>query len=228
MLTYILQSPEVLMEMEEPAQESLKLFGLIMKGGFILIPIGILSIIAVYIFFDRFMAIKKASQVDNKFMLNIKDFVTNGNIEAAKSMARNTDSPIARMVEKGLMRIGRPLNDITTSIENVGRLEIYKLENKLSTLATISGAAPMLGFLGTVTGMIRAFYNIANAGNNINPGMLAGGIYEAMVTTAAGLAVGIVAYVCYNYLISMVEKVVHQMEATTVEFIDLLQEPAKR
>lgn len=216
------------MEMEEPAQESLKLFGLIMKGGFILIPIGILSIIAVYIFFDRFMAIKKASQVDNKFMLNIKDFVTNGNIEAAKSMARNTDSPIARMVEKGLMRIGRPLNDITTSIENVGRLEIYKLENKLSTLATISGAAPMLGFLGTVTGMIRAFYNIANAGNNINPGMLAGGIYEAMVTTAAGLAVGIVAYVCYNYLISMVEKVVHQMEATTVEFIDLLQEPAKR
>lgn len=228
MLTYILQSPEVLMEMEEPVQESLKLFSLIMKGGLIMIPIGILSIIAIYIFFDRFMAIKKASQIDNKFMLNIKDFVTNGNIEAAKSMARNTDSPIARMVEKGLMRIGRPLNDITTSIENVGRLEIYKLENKLSTLATISGAAPMLGFLGTVTGMIRAFFNMANAENSINPGMLAGGIYEAMVTTAAGLAVGIVAYVCYNYLVSMVEKVVHQMEATTVEFIDLLQEPAKR
>jgi biopolymer transport protein ExbB len=228
MLTFILQAPEVLMEMEEPAQESLKLFSLVMKGGIVLIPIAILSIIAIYIFIDRYMAIKKASKIDNSFMLNIKDYVANGNFEAAKSLARNTDSPIARMVEKGVLRIGRPLQDITTSIENVGRLELYKLEKKLPTLATISGAAPMLGFLGTVTGMIRAFYNMASAGNNVNPGMLAGGIYEAMITTAAGLAVGIVAFVCYNLLISMVEKVVHQMEATTVEFIDLLQEPAKR
>lgn len=226
MLAYILQAPEVLME--EPAQESLKLFSLVMKGGIVLIPIAILSIIAIYIFIDRYMAIKKASKIDNSFMLNIKDYVANGNFEAAKSLARNTDSPIARMVEKGVLRIGRPLQDITTSIENVGRLELYKLEKKLPTLATISGAAPMLGFLGTVTGMIRAFYNMASAGNNVNPGMLAGGIYEAMITTAAGLAVGIVAFVCYNLLISMVEKVVHQMEATTVEFIDLLQEPAKR
>jgi biopolymer transport protein ExbB len=226
MLTFILQAPEVLME--EPAQESLKLFSLVMKGGIVLIPIAILSVIAIYIFIDRYLAIKKASKIDNSFMLNIKDYVANGNFEAAKSLARNTDSPIARMVEKGVLRIGRPLQDITTSIENVGRLELYKLEKKLPTLATISGAAPMLGFLGTVTGMIRAFYNMASAGNNVNPGMLAGGIYEAMITTAAGLAVGIVAFVCYNLLISMVEKVVHQMEATTVEFIDLLQEPAKR
>lgn len=226
MLTFILQAPEVLME--EPAQESLKLFSLVMKGGIVLIPIAILSVIAIYIFIDRYLAIKKASKIDNSFMLNIKDYVANGNFEAAKSLARNTDSPIARMVEKGVLRIGRPLQDITTSIENVGRLELYKLEKKLPALATISGAAPMLGFLGTVTGMIRAFYNMASAGNNVNPGMLAGGIYEAMITTAAGLAVGIVAFVCYNLLISMVEKVVHQMEATTVEFIDLLQEPAKR
>lgn len=226
MLTFILQAPEVLME--EPAQESLKLFSLVMRGGIVLIPIAILSVIAIYIFIDRYLAIKKASKIDNSFMLNIKDYVANGNFEAAKSLARNTDSPIARMVEKGVLRIGRPLQDITTSIENVGRLELYKLEKKLPTLATISGAAPMLGFLGTVTGMIRAFYNMASAGNNVNPGMLAGGIYEAMITTAAGLAVGIVAFVCYNLLISMVEKVVHQMEATTVEFIDLLQEPAKR
>lgn len=226
MLSFILQAPEVLME--EPAQESLKLFSLIMKGGLVLIPIAILSVISVYIFIDRFMAIKKASNIDDKFMLNIKDFVANGNLEAAKAMARNTDSPTARMVEKGIMRIGRPLQDITTSIENVGRLEIFKLEGKLSTLATIAGAAPMLGFLGTVTGMIKAFYNMSTAGNNINPGMLAGGIYEAMITTAAGLAVGLVAFICYNLLVSMVEKVVHQMEATTVEFIDLLQEPAKR
>ncbi len=212
---------------EETGNQIFSILELVMKGGIVLIPIAILSIVAIYIFVERYLTIKKAAKIDDKFMLNIKDYVANGNIEAAKTLAKTTDSPIARMIEKGVIRIGKPLQDISTSIENVGKLEIYKLEKKLATLATIAGAAPMLGFLGTVTGMIRAFYNMSQAGNNINPGDLAGGIYEAMVTTAAGLAVGIIAYVCYNLLVSMVEKVVHQMESNSVDFIDLLQEPVK-
>ena len=212
---------------EEAVKETYNVLELVLKGGIVLIPIALLSIIAIYIFAERYSTIKKASKVDPKFMLNIKDYVANGNIEAAKTLSKNTDTPIARMIEKGVLRIGKPLQDINVAIENVGKLEIFKLEKKMATLATIAGAAPMLGFLGTVLGMIKAFYNISSAGNNIDPGMLAGGIYEAMITTAAGLAVGIIAYVCYNLLVAMVEGVVHQMEATSVEFIDLLQEPAK-
>lgn len=211
---------------EEVAQESIKILDLLMKGGVVLIPIGILSIIAVYIFVERYLTIVKASKVDPKFMLNIKDYVVNGNIEAAKTLARNTNSPTARMIEKGVIRIGKPLQDISVAIENVGKLEIYQLEKKLATLATIAGAAPMIGFFGTVTGMIKAFFNIAKAGQNVNANLLAGGIYEAMITTAAGLAVGILAFIGYNLLVALVEKVVYQMEATSVEFIDLLQEPA--
>lgn len=196
-------------------------------GIVIVALIFILSIIAVFIFFERYFTIKNAANVDPHFMNNIKDYVVNGNIAAAKDMCMRTESPVARMVEKGIMRIGRPLKDISTSIENVGNLEIYKLEKGLSTLATISGVAPMLGFLGTVTGMISAFFTLSVSGNNIDPGQLAGGIYEAMITTAVGLAVGIISYVSYNWLVSMVQKVVFKMEATSVEFIDLLQEPAK-
>ena len=211
---------------EEVAQESMQLISLIMKGGYIMIPIGVLSIIAIYIFVERYLTIQKASKIDPKFMLNIKDYVANGNIEAAKTLSKNTDTPIARMIEKGVLRIGKPLRDISVAIENVGRLEIYQLEKKLATLASIAGVAPMIGFFGTVTGMIKAFYNIAKAGQQVNANMLAGGIYEAMITTAAGLAVGIIALIGYNLLVSLVEKVVHQMEATSVEFIDLLQDPA--
>ncbi|MEZ5009436.1 MAG: MotA/TolQ/ExbB proton channel family protein [Chitinophagales bacterium] len=211
---------------EEVAQESMQLISLIMKGGYIMIPIGVLSIIAIYIFVERYLTIKKASKIDPKFMLNIKDYVANGNIEAAKTLSKNTDTPIARMIEKGVLRIGKPLRDISVAIENVGKLEIYQLERKLATLASIAGVAPMIGFFGTVTGMIKAFYNIAKAGQQVNANMLAGGIYEAMITTAAGLAVGIIALIGYNLLVSLVEKVVHQMEATSVEFIDLLQDPA--
>ncbi|MEZ5004113.1 MAG: MotA/TolQ/ExbB proton channel family protein [Chitinophagales bacterium] len=211
---------------EEVAQESLQLISLLMKGGVVLIPIALLSIVAIYIFVERYLTIKKASKIDPKFMLNIKDYVANGNIEAAKTLSKNTDTPIARMIEKGVLRIGKPLRDINVAIENVGKLEIYQLEKKLATLASIAGVAPMIGFFGTVTGMIKAFYNISKAGQQVNANMLAGGIYEAMITTAAGLAVGIIALIGYNLLVSLVEKVVHQMEATSVEFIDLLQEPA--
>lgn len=159
-------------------------------------------------------------------MNKIRDLVVNGNIEGARTLCKNHDTPTARMIEKGISRIGRPLNDISASIENVGSLEVFKLEKNLATIATISGAAPMLGFLGTVIGMIRAFYNLSTSGNNIDPSLLAGGIYEAMVTTASGLAIGILAYIGYNYLSTLVGKVVFKMEGTTLEFIDLLQEPA--
>lgn len=158
-------------------------------------------------------------------MNNIRDYIMSGKIDSAKELCRRTDTPVAHMIEKGVSRIGRPLDDISAAIENVAKLEIYKLENKLALLATISGAAPMLGFLGTVIGMIKSLYNMAGAGDNIVISTLAGGIYEAMVTTVGGLIVGIIAYVCYNLLVAQVEKVIHKMEARTIEFLDLLNEP---
>lgn len=206
--------------------EKTSLLSLVMKGGLLMIPIFLLSIAAVYIFIERYMTIRKASSIEGNFISQIKDHMVAGNIEAAKELCQRTDSPIARMIEKGLMRLGKPLKNIDVAIENVGKLEIFKLEKTLATLATISGAAPMIGFLGTVMGMIRAFFNMSKAGNNVDPSMLAGGIYEALITTAAGLTVGIIAFIGYNLLVSMVEKVIYQMEAHSVDFIDLLQEPA--
>ncbi len=205
-----------------------RLIDLILQGG----PLGIaivgilllLSFIAVYIFIERYLTIKKAARIDQNFMNNIRASILAGNIEGAKALCRNTDSPIARMVEKGLMRIGKPLRDIEAAIENVGNLEVFKLEKNLSTMANIAGAAPMLGFFGTVTGMIIAFYKMATEAN-VTPDLLAGGIYQALITTAFGLAIGIFAFVGYNYLVAMVDKVVFEMERHTVEFIDLLQEP---
>lgn len=211
---------------DEPTEEKLSILALLVKGGWIMIPLFLLCAIALYIFFERYFTIKKGSVENPTVMNKIKDYIKDGDLDLAQDLCQRTNTPITRLVEKGLSRIGNPLKEIMASVENVGNLEIYKLEKNLATLATISGAAPMIGFLGTVTGMIRAFYNLANAGNNIDPGALAGGIYEAMVTTAFGLAVGIIAYVGYNYLTSQVEKLVYRMEATSVEFIDLLQEPA--
>lgn len=205
---------------------STALIDLLFKGGILMIPLAILLVIALYIFFERYMTIKKASKIDPNFINNIKDYVANGNIEAAKTLCKNTDSPIASMIEKGIMRIGKPLRNIEVAIENTGKLQIYKMEKKLVTLATISGAAPMLGFLGTVIGMIGAFYSLAQSGGEGGAGLLANDIYQALVTTATGLSIGIMAFIAYNTLVSMVEKVVYQMEAITVEFIDLLQEPA--
>jgi len=185
----------------------------------------VLSFIGLYIFIERYLSIKKAAQVDEGFMNNIRANVSSGSIAAAKALCQNTDSPVARMVEKGLQRIGKPLRDIDTAIENVGNLELFKLEKNLSTLATIAGAAPMLGFFGTVTGMISAFYEMSTA-ENVTPTVLAGGIYQALLTTAVGLFIGILAYLGYNILVANVEKVVFKMERSTVEFMDLLQEPS--
>lgn len=210
---------------QPPVEESLSLLDLLMKGGFFMIPLILLSIIAVYLFVERYIVIRKASKVDERFLNNVRDYMVAGNISAAAAACKTEDTPVARMIEKGLRRIGKPIDTIKAAIENVGQLELQKLETRLAAIATISGVAPMVGFLGTVTGMIRAFFNISKAGAQVDPGMLAGGIYEAMLTTAAGLIVGIMAYIFYNILVSMLDKVIYKMEASTVEFVDLLQDP---
>ncbi len=184
----------------------------------------VLSIIALYIFMERWTSIKKAGKVDETFLNNIRASVAAGNLEGAKAICRNVNSPYARMIEKGIQRIGKPLRDINASIENVGNLEVFKLEKNLSTLASIAGAAPMIGFFGTVTGMIIAFYKMS-AEDNVTPTVLAGGIYQALFTTAGGLFVGILAFIGYNVLVANVDKVVFKMERTATEFMDMLQEP---
>jgi biopolymer transport protein ExbB len=211
----------------EASELKLSYWELSLKGGWIMIPIAILSVFAVYIFIERYFAIKKASQTDINFMSKIKDYIHDDKLDSALALCQSTTNPVARMIEKGLQRIGRPLNDINAAIENVGNLEISKLEKGLPVLATVSGAAPMIGFLGTVMGMIRAFYDMSNAGNNIDVGLLSNGIYTAMVTTVAGLMVGIVGYLAYNILVAKVEKVIFQLEANTSEFMDLLNEPVE-
>jgi biopolymer transport protein ExbB len=213
----------------EPGEETQSLLDLIAKGG----PLGIiivaililLSFIAFYIFIERWLTIKRAGKIDQHFMNNIRASVQSGNITSARALCTNSESPAARMIEKGLQRIGKPLRDIDAAIENVGNLELFKLEKNLSTLASIAGAAPMIGFFGTVTGMIIAFYRMATE-QNVTPDVLAGGIYQALITTAFGLFIGILAFIGYNILVASVEKVVYKMERTTVEFMDLLQEPA--
>lgn len=216
---------------QETTNEPVKLFEVIgnlgVVGWVIMGIIFILLLITVYLTVERYFVIKKAQKIDVNFMNKIRDHILNGKIEAAKAICQQSSSPVARMIEKGVQRIGRPLKDINTSIENVGNLEVAKLEKNLSTLATIAGAAPMLGFFGTVTGMITAFYQLSHAGSNIETSQLAGGIYEALFTTAFGLAVGIVAFIAYNSLVSLLQKVIVRMEVNSVEFIDLLQEPGR-
>ncbi|GAA4316694.1 MotA/TolQ/ExbB proton channel family protein [Pontixanthobacter gangjinensis] len=211
-------------------EKTLSLFDLMFSGGLggqiIIIILFILLFAAVYIYFERLFAIKAASKVDKNFMLQIKDSVLNGNIESAKMRCAQSDSPVARLTEKGISRIGSPLEDINTAIENAGRLEVYKLEKNVSILATVAGAAPMIGFLGTVIGMVLAFHELATSSGQAQMGALAEGIYTAMTTTVAGLIVGIIAYIGYNHLVVKTDKVVHQMEATAVDFLDLLNEPA--
>lgn len=213
--------------MEETIELNVPTIDLIFKGGWIMVPIALLSVVAIYIFVERYFAIRRASTEDLHFMNRIKEFIHEGKIDAAKRLAQGTDTPVSRMIEIGITRIGRPMTDVNAAIENVGKLEIYKLENGLPTLATAAGAAPMLGFLGTVIGMIKAFFAMANAGSNIDVSILSNGIYLAMVTTAAGLFVGIIAYFCYNILVAKVEKVVFTLEARASEFMDLLNEPVK-
>lgn len=210
---------------EGTSQESF--IDLALKGGWVMVPIVLLSLVAVYIFFERWFAIKKAANIDQNFMNRIKDYIIDGKVDAAKTLCQSTDNPVAAMIEKGISRIGRPLNDVNAAIENVGRLEVYKLERGLPTLASVSGGAPMIGFLGTVIGMVQAFHQMSTAGNNINVGELSGGIYTALITTVAGLIVGIIAFFAYNILVAKVDKVINTMEASSTEFIDLLNEPAK-
>lgn len=209
----------------QPEGISLKFIDLALKGGWIMIPILLLSVIAVYIFVDRYFAIKRAGKFDTGLMEKVKGYILSGKIDAAVALCRSNDNPAARMVEKGISRIGRPMTDVTAAIENVGNLEIQKLEKGLPALASAAGGAPMLGFLGTVMGMVQAFYDMANAGNNIDITILSTGIYQAMVTTVAGLIVGIIAYFGYNILVANIEQVVYKMEATTTEFMDLMNEP---
>ncbi len=196
------------------------------KGGpFIMIPMLIMSLIAVYIFIERWVAIKKASKEDTTFMDRIKDYIMDGKIDSATNLCQQANTPAARMIEKGISRLGKPMNDVLVAIENVGNIETNKLEKGFNILATIAGGAPMLGFLGTVIGMVQAFYDMANAGNNVDITVLSNGIYTAMITTVAGLVVGIVAYFAYNVLVSRLDQVVQKMETRTMEFMDLLNEP---
>ena len=230
MLNLLMIQADVSQEIEalasEPEGISTKFIDMALKGGWIMIPILLLSVVAVYIFFDRYFAIKKAGKFDNGLLEKVKVYITSGKIDAAIALCRSNSNPASRMLEKGISRIGRPLTDVNAAIENVGNLEIQKLEKGLPVLASVAGGAPMIGFLGTVMGMIQAFYDMSNAGNNIDVTLLSTGIYQAMVTTVAGLIVGIIAYFAYNILVSNVEKVVFKMEATTSDFMDLLNEPA--
>jgi biopolymer transport protein ExbB len=209
------------------AAEKLTLLDFAIKGGWVMIPIILLSLVAAYIFIERYYVIRKATREDNNFMNRIKDYIHDGKVDAAMALCKSTDSPSARMIEKGINRLGRPLQDISTAIENVGKLEISKLERGFPTLATITGAEPMLGFLGTVIGMVQSFYAMAQAGNNIEVSLLSNGIYTALITTVAGLIVGILGYFAYNTLVVKVERVVFNLEATNTEFLDILNEPLK-
>ncbi len=213
----------------EPVEKTLSIIELITTGGtggiIIIALLFVLLIVALYIYFERILAIKEASKKDANFMNQIKDYVTNGKIDSAQNLCAQKNTPVSRLISKGISRIGKPLEDINTAIENAGRLEIYSLEKNVSVLATISGAAPMIGFLGTVIGMILSIFEIANAGGSIDIKTLADGLYTAMTTTVGGLIVGIVAYIAYNHLVVKTDKVVYQMEAHSLEFLDLLNEP---
>lgn len=211
----------------EEVTRDIPIWELVAQGGwYIMIPLGVLSLLTVYIFVERFLQIRKAQQGEKDFMNRIKDYLHDGKIDAARDLCAQTDNPAARMIEKGISRIGKPVKDIAASIENVGKLEVYKLERKLSFLATASGAAPMLGFLGTTIGMVQVFHEMKFQ-TTIQLNVIAPGIMQAMVTTVAGLIVGILAYVAYNYLVARVGKVIYQMENASIEFLDLLHEPGK-
>ena len=209
-----------------PKEDALPLLELIFKGGPIMIPIGILSVITFYFFLERFITIKKAMNIDPDFMNHIKDFIRNGNIDAAKAFCKSISNPQARMIEKGISRIGKPIKEIEEAIENVGRLEIYKLEKNTSVLSIIGRIAPIIGFIGTIAGVIIIFYDIGLSGD-ISIKNISNGLYQKMITSAAGLLVGLLAYVGYFIVNTMLDKCIHKMETGAMEFIDLLQEPGK-
>ena len=211
----------------EQTEKTLSYLDLASKGGWLMIVLLVLSVIAIYIFGSKWWMIHKASRVNKNFIKNIRVLIHDGKTKAAIELCQKYDNPTARLIEKGIERIGRPLEDIQAAVENMGNVEVARLEKGLPMLATIAGGAPMIGFLGTVTGMITAFFEMANAGNNIDITLLSGGIYEAMVTTVGGLFVGIIAYFGYNYLTSQISNLVFKMENATIAFIDMLHEPAE-
>ena len=231
MLFYLLQAAETAAEIPAqalPQEMDFSLIEMAVKGGWLMLVLLILSIMAIYIFGNKWWMIRRAGKIDKNFMKDIHDLIYEGKIKSAMALCQKYDSPVARLVEKGVERIGRPLTDIQTAVENMGNVEVARLEKGLPMLATFAGGAPMIGFRVTVTGMIRAFFEMANAGNNIDSPLLTGGIYEAMVTTVGGLFVGSIAYFGYNYLTSQISNLVFKMESTTIEFIDMLHEPAGR
>jgi biopolymer transport protein ExbB len=206
------------------AENKISLFSLLQKGGYIMYPLYLLLVIAIYVFFERMIAIKKAGTIDPKFMLIIRDNIISGNLAAAKTLAKNTDNPVAKMIEKGVMRIGKPLDAIEKSMENVGKLEMYSMERNLNILSLVAGIAPMFGFLGTIIGMVQLFYGIASTGEyTLNT--IAGGIYTKMITSATGLIIGLIAYVGHNYLTTQIDKTANKMETASADFLDMLQEP---
>jgi biopolymer transport protein ExbB len=225
-LLLILQATTLPDETPAVAEVSMNYFEMAQKGGWIMIPLLLLFLLSIYIFIERVLTIRASSKEDPNFMNKIKDYIFEGKIEAAIHLCQSTNTPSSRMVEKGITRLGRPMEDVLVAIENVGNLEISKLEKRLPLLATVAGGAPMIGFFGTVTGMVRAFFDMANSGEiGVDMTILSAGIYEAMVTTVAGLFVGIIAYFMYNYLVTRVDNAVSNMEGHSLEFLDILNEP---
>ena len=228
MTNTVFQDTEALVD-GESTEKTLSIIELITTGGtagiIIMALLAVLFVVAIYIYFERILAIKEASKVDSNFMNQIRDYVSDGKIDSAQNLCSQSNTPVSRLISKGISRIGKPLEDINTAIENAGRLEVYRLEKNVSVLATISGAAPMIGFLGTVIGMILSIFEIANSGGSIDIKTLADGLYTAMTTTVGGLIVGIVGYIAYNHLVVKTDKVVYQMEANSLDFLDLLNEP---
>ena len=209
-----------------PVAEKISMWQLLQKGGFIMYPLYLLLVITIFIFFERLIAISKASKIDAGFMNIIRDNIISGNIAAARNLAKNTNNPVARMIDKGIQRIGKSIDAIEKSMENVGKLEMYKMERNLSILSLVAGIAPMFGFLGTIVGMVQLFYGIASTGE-YTLGTIAGGIYTKMVTSASGLIIGLIAYVGYNYLSTQIDKTANKMESASADFIDMLQEPTR-
>ena len=229
MLSYLLQADPVEAVQASPVQQemSYSLIEMATKGGWLMIVLLVLSVIALFIFGKKLWMIHQASKIDKDFMMDIRDYIHDGKLKSAKTLCSKFDTPVARMVETGIDHIGKPLSDIQSAVENVGNVEVARLEKGLPYLAMIAGGAPMIGFLGTVMGMVQAFFNMSQAGNNIDITLLSSGIYTAMITTIGGLIVGIIAYFGYNYLTSKVSNVVFQMESSTIEFMDLLEEPVE-
>src|SRR6195952_4062049 len=209
------------------AEPKISIIDLLSKGGVLMIPLGLLFVIAIFVFFERLIYIRKASKVEDNFMNIIRDNIYSGNVNAARSFAKNTNNPVARIIDKGIQRIGKPIDSIEKSMENVGKLELYNMERNLSVLSLIAGVAPMFGFLGTIIGMFQLFYRLAS-GSDFNIQTMANGIYTKMITSATGLIIGLLAYVAHNYLSTQVDKTANKMEAASAEFIDILQEPTSR